>query len=175
MEKLLHERLKKHNNNLCPIKAFKGIEICPENVDCKTCRESALNDLADEIERYYIPRPRFEDGEPVQFGSDVDGCTGCIEYILMYSDGSKVLYGENDDINDRFEGVRLEPSKSAKRPIQKTAFNVSDLTHREPDSLEKLRDDMRKSAEHYKQFPGHIPQVEMAEYADRLTAIMERE
>lgn len=32
--------------------------------------EKAGEVLADEIEHYYIPRPRFEDGEPVQFGDE---------------------------------------------------------------------------------------------------------
>lgn len=48
--------------------------------------------IADRIEREYLPRPRFEDGEPVQFGdkfySDEHGKTYKATMFVIYADGS---------------------------------------------------------------------------------------
>lgn len=49
-----------------------------------------------------------------------------------------------------------------------SGYKPSDLTHREPDSLEKLREDMQKSYD----ISGVIV---LGRYLDRLTAIMERD
>ena len=44
-----------------------GIE-CQEQKDCTTCKHVVCCSIANAIEGEYIPRPRYEDGEPVQFG-----------------------------------------------------------------------------------------------------------
>ena len=44
-----------------------GIE-CQEQKDCITCKHIVCCSIANAIEGEYIPRPRYEDGEPVQFG-----------------------------------------------------------------------------------------------------------
>ena len=41
---------------------------CKEQPDCITCRRVICCSIANAIEGEYIPRPRYEDGEPVQFG-----------------------------------------------------------------------------------------------------------
>lgn len=43
--------------------------------------------LLAEIEREYLPRPRFEDGDPVQFGDKFEsaGIVGTVDYILKWN------------------------------------------------------------------------------------------
>ena len=44
-----------------------GIE-CREQKDCVACKHIVCCSIANAIEGEYIPRPRYEDGEPIQFG-----------------------------------------------------------------------------------------------------------
>lgn len=66
MEKLLHEQLREYATD----KTILGIKC--KGMDVIGISGSDASSLADEIEYYYIPRPRFEDGEPVQFGDDIE-------------------------------------------------------------------------------------------------------
>lgn len=75
MKKLLHERLREladKNEELYSgfiIEALcKEFGVCEHNTSYAVDLCNCLKAIADEIEKYYIPRPRFEDGEPVQFG-----------------------------------------------------------------------------------------------------------
>lgn len=105
MEKLLHERLKESAHEgystKCAIDEVIGRD-CDKFEDCDECAKNALKKLADEIERYYIPRPRFEDGEPVQFGDSVsDGVLFMeepVDAILHNEDGSFSIYGKEHSI-----------------------------------------------------------------------------
>ena len=68
MKKLLHERLREIKNSDCEsLAAVAGVK-CHAFCNRYACHKEIYKALADEIEKYYIPRPRFEDGEPVQFG-----------------------------------------------------------------------------------------------------------
>lgn len=66
MKKLLHERLR------------NSVRIEQDYIETDSgVTVTALNDnemlaLADEIEKYYIPRPLFEDGEPCNIGDEVE-------------------------------------------------------------------------------------------------------
>lgn len=201
MKKLLHERLREYGSN-----------CRADYTDWLSQRHA--NELADEIEKYYIPRPRFEDGEPVQFGDYVDGCNGPVDSFLIYEDGSGTVYGEDDLPYKVDDGAAAGIDEPHKRPKPKildadgveikvgdAVWHVSepgevgevetlipasanvcvlwstgaesytpgvDLTHLEPDSLEKLRDDVLDTCE-------PITSVIKQEWADRLTAIMERD
>lgn len=72
MNKLLHERLREIAESV----GCKGCEHltsivgagCNEFDTCADCINAVATAIADEIEKYYIQRPRFEDGEPVQVG-----------------------------------------------------------------------------------------------------------
>lgn len=55
--------------------------------------QDMLTHWADEIERYYIPRPRFEDGEPVKEGDEVYG--GTAYYIQVMDDRSWKIEDED--------------------------------------------------------------------------------
>lgn len=62
MEKLPHERLREGG-----LYNYITDEDCSVTA-CSKCEQFVANKIADEIEKYYIPRPRFEDGESVQIG-----------------------------------------------------------------------------------------------------------
>lgn len=218
MNKLLHERLRdvaKCGNSLNCVRTLLGNEECPDG-DCRDCVSHTAKMLADEIEKYYIPRPRFEDGEPVQgdrlFNSPID-------YYYVYNDGSWVVYlvDDNGEDNGELSGhadefVRLlEPKvldadgveikvgdkvwdldSGEKLTVVEFAnrehgliqcshaddgdcddFNAYRLTHREPDSLEKLRNDMVEfgSDTYFASLDSEKP---FDEFIDRLTALIER-
>lgn len=57
MEKLPHERLREGG-----LYNYITDEECSVTA-CSKCEQFVANKIADEIEKYYIPRPRFEDGE----------------------------------------------------------------------------------------------------------------
>lgn len=61
--------------------------------------------------------------------------------------------------------------KTTEHPIYTTGYDPNLLTHREPDSLEKLRDDI----DMYVRNGWNISQPKAEEFANRLTAIMERD
>lgn len=234
MNKLLHERLREvalRGGYLNCVRTLIGKEECP-NGDCRDCVKQAAKTLADEIEKYYIPRPRFEDGEPVQFGDDIEiyNLTGLLdsgtiqsfhpnngsvwmlslvganhERLVRFDPGtcvikrpeSKVLdadgveikvgetvwpiddpemkmtvdnfqriYGQNVTVNCEFEGEFYN-------------FNPDKLTHREPDSLEKLQRDMSSAIKSVKgqlfECDRHINMSTVEKWSERLTAIMERD
>lgn len=73
MKKLLHERLREYGSK------------CHADY-AEWLKQRHANELADEIEKYYIPRPRFEDGEPVQT-SDMEEIGG-LATCRVYTDGS---------------------------------------------------------------------------------------
>lgn len=79
MKKLLHERLreiadekedKPYSSDI--IEALcKEFGVCENKSSYAIDLNNCLKAIADEIEKFYIPRPRFEDGEPVQFGDEL--------------------------------------------------------------------------------------------------------
>lgn len=160
MKKLLHERLREWADSTEGDKypstkmLYATIESdhAPLGADDE---RKAFHLLADEIEKYYIPRPRFEDGEPVQFGKEFVDCNGHNQTLssLTYTKGGHGYVSLNGWTKQRID----EP---AKRP--------------EPDSLEKLRDDMAeyKSDTHFAELKTEHT---FGEFINRLTAIMERD
>ena len=83
-DKTLVERLREVNpyeNDFC-IEAANIIGIkCGDSRTCKECQSKLYNSLTDAIEREYLPRPRFEDGEPVKIGDKFENHFGKSEYI----------------------------------------------------------------------------------------------
>lgn len=147
MKKLPHEKLR-------DIDPYTGcVMIGGDEFVGLTQKEGDI--IADEIEKYYIPRPRYEDGEPVQFGKEFVDCNGHNQTLssLTYTKGGHGYVSLNGWTKQRID----EP---AKRP--------------EPDSLEKLRDDMAeyKSDTHFAELKTEHT---FGEFINRLTAIMERD
>lgn len=213
--KLPHERLREWADSSerlsvypssCMLSDMAPDDVCPD----KTTERIAFRELADEIERYYIPRPRFEDGEPVQFGDEPEWLEP-VDEMTFYEDGSAAL----GHVGNTFS---VSPGKRVKRPAPKVLDadgvpieaknwmydlfagdrvmvlavlpngNVSVDTYDdavsdhvyivdpsrlplgEPDSLEKLLDDMRG----YDYGGVSCVEDDMTAFADRLTALIER-
>ena len=209
MKKLLHERLREYGSN------------CLADYT-EWSRQRHANELADEIEKFYIPRPRFEDCEPVQFGDELPTpdkyATKEITRICYtpkgyYFNSSKSANGKRKNKqNGRFsygelvkrptpkvldaDGVEIKVgdtvwslNDSTKWKVTETHpteprislrqldtekevvggwFLSSEYSLREPDSLEKLRDDMMTEDK-----TRGISCVQG--WVHRLTAIMERD
>lgn len=87
MKKLLHEKLNKKLNEA--YEDYFTIEVEDCSISLLSHQAKALSK---EIERCYIPRPRFEDGEPVH-DSDMEelfekGEIGALATCCVYTDGS---------------------------------------------------------------------------------------
>lgn len=128
MTKLLHERLR-------DVDVFDDILLKKMHL---AISESVADELADEIERCYIPRPRYEDGEPVQFGDETN-MHEAIEAMLFEADGSFELQhkGKNKfGTNVAF----YEPNEPVKRPSKVldadgVEINVGDIVWWSEDTL----------------------------------------
>lgn len=218
MNKLLHERLRDialRGGYLNCVRTLIGKEECP-NGDCRDCVKQAAKTLADEIEKYYIPRPRFQDGEPVQFGDVVRTEFGNVECVAIeYNEyDAWVKDGTDNDWNSSIaadmlakshrlqkvldaDGVETKAGDTVytksgiKYTVEKIGpqqcegmedwdgtpwimfdngswMHAHDVTHREPDSLEKLLVELRGV--------NFIPSKDYLNHlADRLAAIMERD
>lgn len=217
MKKLPHEKLREaakteaniHNYYPCVVAAkdFGAMDDTRYTTEVKM-----LNAIADEIEKYYIPRPRFDDGEPVHFDDRFySGYTHAIETVssmkftpggFKLNGGLRYDYGEpvrrclpepkvldadgvETKVGDTVWSLKdstkwevtethpIEPRISLRqldteKEVEGGWFLSSEYSHREPDSLEKLRDDILDTCE-------PITSVTKQEWADRLTAIMERD
>lgn len=159
---------------------------CSEE-NCNSCKKMTILRLADAIEREYLPRPRFEDGEPVQFGDKFEsaGIVGTVDYILKgnvegcvigrkedsgcvtYPNGKRVKRPEPEVLDA--DGVPIREGDTVwtvgrriiKGPLKVTAvesgivsyetedgrhgtyFAIGDITHKEPDTLERIEADAK--------------------------------
>lgn len=205
MEKLLHERLRDHAEIGCL--GFDG-----EGYSMSLWTREALA-LADEIERYYIPRPRFEDGEPVQFGDAFETSNGNEAIVgsihittahaylnskgqsgkrplgqpfkrprpkVLDADGVEIKVGDMvwsvDESPEQFEVKEINAPMVAL--YQGSSFcrwtSGNHLTHNEPDTLEKLRDDMEYAIDAWVDGDEEFDWPSTKKWASRLTAIIER-
>nr|DAE60796.1 MAG TPA: hypothetical protein [Caudoviricetes sp.] len=193
-KKLLHERLRdwEYSNETA--------------ITVLTSKEAEA--FADEIEKYYIPRPRYEDGRPVQFKnefvdhnghnqtlSSLTYTKGSHDYVslngrtkqrldepvnrkikVLDADGVEIMAGDTvwlvgGSISNEVKFVTKETNRVCiANENGQTWVDAFELTHIEPDSLEKLRDDMRNNHENWETDPNA-----WLDYADRLTALMERD
>lgn len=114
----MHERLREWAKRSNRPELDAAEEITQAYVDDYFCdMQTLFREFADEIERYYIPRPRFENGEPVQFGDVVQSESGEADrvYIMtFYGNGSALLRdGTPVDI------CELDNGEFIKRPTPK--------------------------------------------------------
>lgn len=232
MEKLIHERLRESLGKLddCCNISSEIINHLRSDLGLTEDQKSYANDLrniinyiADQVEKYYIPRPRFEDGEPVQFGDVVRTEFGNVECVAIeYNEyDAWVKDGTDNDWNSSIaadmlakshrlqkvldaDGVETKAGDTVytksgiKYTVEKIGtqqcegmedwdgtpwimfdngswMHAHDVTHREPDSLEKLRDEIQKDADELEHTPYQGTRNKLNDYADRLTAIMERD
>ena len=213
MKKLLHERLREWAINRSPLTAATsdyGIDMF-SSLSMKS--SDLFKAIADEIEKYYFPRPLFEDGEPVQFGDDTDELNGVEKFIFMRSCGGccqmqdadgnmltvftggfvkrpkpKVLDADGVEIKvgdvvwhvsepgEVGEVETLIPASAHVCVLWSTGAELYtpgvDLTHREPDSLEKVQDTIDALANVYESDDRLCD--DLHNISDRLTALMER-
>lgn len=221
MKKLLHERLRKLADkkngdyySSCVIKALcEEFGVCEDKSSYAVDLCNCLKAIADEIEKYYIPRPLFEDGEPVQFGDDTDELNGVEKFIFMRSCGGccqmqdadgnmltvftggfvkrpkpKVLDADGVEINvgdtvwslndsTKWKVTETHPTEprislrqlDTEKEVEGGWFLSSEYSLREPDSLEKVRDDIREYIAEAPVIDCHIRPWEQ-----RLTALIER-
>lgn len=225
MEKLIHERLRESLGKLddCCNISSEIINHLRSDLGLTEDQKSYANDLrniinyiADQVEKYYIPRPRFEDGEPVQFGDVVRTEFGNVECVAIeYNEyDAWVKDGTDNDWNSSIaadmlakshrlqkvldaDGVETKAGDTVytksgiKYTVEKIGtqqcegmedwdgtpwimfdngswMHAHDVTHREPDSLEKLLVELRGV--------NFIPSKDYLNHlADRLAAIMERD
>lgn len=213
MKKLLHERLREWADSTEGDKypstkmLYATIESdhAPLGADDE---RKAFHLLADEIEKYYTPRPRFEDGEPVQRTDKVDwenlrdyhpqlpwmitairndgtpiatagdkvvavakitddGFVKRHEPKVLDADGVPIEVG--DTVWVKHSGVKQVITRIENGNVhgdvghEPTPLDPTCLTHREPDSLSKLRDDLENKY------------GKESQWVKRLTAIMERD
>lgn len=102
-DKTLVERLREVNLDCdqhtdCQLANVVGVDCT--SATCAQCGMDTAHALADAIEREYLPRPRFEDGDPVQFGdiAEVRGYLGDV-IEMVYQDGKcvEVVIGFGDE------------------------------------------------------------------------------
>ena len=149
--------------------------------------------LLEEIEREYLPRPRFEDGEPVKEGDTIciddhlplkvhswsirnDGLTvfscptshrsiktgDCVkrpEPEVLDADGVPIIVGDVVYFVDSAEAFDVlgiesdgdEPVHIGRKDRTSTDAWISpgDLTHKQPDSLERIEADAEKTTRDY--------------------------
>lgn len=101
--------------------------------------------LADEIQaeigRYYLPRPLFEDGEPVHVGdrAEVDGVVGSVQYV-GYADNGWRVFIEDKLSKNRAVHIQDIDGNRVKRPS-------------EPDTQERIdADAMMQSADYCRKY-----------------------
>ena len=114
-----------------------GIE-CLEQKDCITCRHIICCSIANEIEGWYIPRPRYEDGEPVQFGDTYTDKNGS-----EWKNGIKSIH---IDCNGDFS---LHDSTIGDVGRYEVFGRDRRVKRHKPDNLERIEEDAGKSVCEY--------------------------
>lgn len=172
------------------------------------------------LERCAIPRPRFEDGEPVQFGDDTDKLDGVEKFIFLRNGGCCQMQDADGNICNVFHGKRVKRrapevlgadglpldeddtmygmGREQHRYTVQVPYSINEvlgqrfcvqcydhdegnitwcdpsmLTHTPPDTLERLRDDMYRTAEEWREADS-VSVTDMNHWANRLTALIER-
>lgn len=91
---------------------------CDDFGSCSDCHRFVCKAIADQIERETLPRPRFDDGEPVQFGDEfycgnsqtTVGDTWNVKRMTFYSNGNTIV------ADNRFSSTMLAPCERLRRP-----------------------------------------------------------
>lgn len=155
MKKLLHERLRRIDNQ-------EYTSVVLENGHAITFWDNEAQYLADEIERNYIPRLRFENDAPLQWGEMVDGYDKPIDGIKLFDDGSGRVGNHRDD-DLYWAPFSILKNSSLNRP-----------PHKEPDTLNKLLNDLQFAREYTYENDESVRRT-LHEFGNRLSALIERD
>jgi hypothetical protein len=218
MEKLPHEKLREAAKTEADERNYYPCVVAAKDFGAMddtryTTEVKLLNAIANEIEKYYDPKPRDPEGNPVHEDMEVEG--GVVKHWSVSEDGSWTIFDDDYEeiqCGDKNEPIRLPEPKildadgveikvgdtvwltTSGKKLRVDGFTPwkyvrcsnpeidgdheaglnfapESLTHREPDSLEKLRDDI----DMYVRNGWNISQPKAEEFASRLTAIMERD
>lgn len=134
MEKLLHEKLREHDDTNTG--SWHTIRLF-DNWELKLSKHGA-NSLADEIERYYIPRPRFENGEPLKYGDQIDyfgRAETVVSYLIAPDVREDVEYGARKPYVTLHLKCGASYNVPLDEPLKRPAKRIIGA-----DSLEKLQD-----------------------------------
>lgn len=190
--------------------------VCEHNSSYAVDLCKCLKAIADEIEKYYIPSPRFEDGEPCNIGDEVEfsqpaGVKKILSFIagengitsanvglssgpvaiyagkvkrpkpkVLDADGVEIKVGDAvwhvSEPGEVGEVETLIPASAHVCVLWSTGAELYtpgvDLTHREPDSLEKVQDTIDTLANVYESDDRLCD--DLHNISDRLTALIER-
>ncbi len=64
--------------------------------------------IGDWLDRWFIPRPRYEDGEPVRFGEDTDELNGIVKLIFLLGGRCCQMQDADGNIHNVFYGERVK-------------------------------------------------------------------
>lgn len=64
--------------------------------------------IGDWLDRWFIPRPRYEDGEPVRFGEDTDELNGIVKLIFLLGGRCCQMQDADGNICNVFHGKRVK-------------------------------------------------------------------
>ena len=106
----------------CRLRSEFCSKQCDDYISCHDCTGEALHAIADRIEREYMPRPRFEDGEPVKVG----------DMVLWNDGGSK-----------RVEDIKVEVY------LEGSCGICNSVLKRSIDTLERIETDATKTYDEY--------------------------
>lgn len=147
--KTIVERLREQDGECLHLIQAVGGE-CSEVSDCDSCRKTLAERIADEIERCYIPRPRFEDGEPVQGGEEFDG--GYANYVVISLHHTD-LYWIFDDYAGDLTDIPLErpthkvyDADGVEIKVGDSVWSIADPDH-EPLKVKELAENNKFKAE----------------------------
>lgn len=86
-------------------------------------------EIQEEIDRYYLPRPLFEDGEPVQFGDMVSNGRSefSVSAITHYQDGTFDLDSDLDYLGDYSAGELVKHVGDTQKSIDNDALMNPDM------------------------------------------------
>lgn len=228
MKKLLHEKIsewvdeskddKVFISAIAMIDVFRNKLDKISNLSSEEIEQKLFEYIAEEIERQYIPKPRFEDGEPVDWSDgieiewDNDGNWGfnavsklgiplakaddCIVAEAVINDYGLVVRKPKPKVLDA-DGVEIKVGDTVwdikchncmKHTVidiihdddciicdDKLTYTAHLLTHKEPDSLEKLCDDLAKWLQKYTAFtPYEAVESIGEEIIERIGKLIER-
>lgn len=108
-DKLLHERLRDASGDCIGTVRAVGLS-CNDMEKCEECFATLRKALADEIERQYVPVPRFPDGEPVHEGSETRyGTVSCVDvYVSNGGWGNWIMHTDDDNCIEGTFSQRVE-------------------------------------------------------------------
>ena len=90
---------------------FNEQDICNIFCSCEECIKASLLEVADRIEKEYIERPTFYDGEPVKIGDVIETRNGSDSEVFTYkvtNYGKTTFFDENKRVYVIYAGERVK-------------------------------------------------------------------